>query len=96
MKLLFEKIMITAIIRNLPVLKTPINSIALPDNNLWQNRFEIRSQTSDRIYIVAQNKKKRHWSCSCPGWRRYRHCKHLQIIGLPCFEKPHEVEYHSN
>ena len=79
--------------RNLPVLRKPYGSIALPDNDQWQYRFEIRSQTSDRVYIVAQNKKKKHWSCGCPGWKRHRTCKHLQNIGLPTHEKPYEVNY---
>ena len=64
---------------------------ALPDNAQWCNRFEIKSATSDRVYIVAQNKVKRHWACSCPGWRRHRNCKHLNCLRLPNYEKPHEV-----
>jgi len=76
---------------NLPVLRRPSGSIMLPDNAQWENRFEIRSETSGRIYIVSQNIKKRHWGCSCPGWKRYRTCKHLQNLGLPGNERPHEV-----
>ena len=64
--------------------------IALPDNDQWQHRFEIKSETSDRIYIVSQNKKKRHWACSCMAYKRYRYCKHLQQIGLPVKETPFE------
>lgn len=76
---------------NLPVLRLPRGTDTLPDNEQWTNRFEIRSQTSNRVYIVAQNKKKRHFGCSCPGYRRFRKCKHLEVLGLPCFEKPYEV-----
>jgi hypothetical protein len=65
--------------------------VALPDNDQWQNRFEVRSETSDRIYIIAQNKKKKHWGCSCMSWRRYRKCKHLTAVGVPNYEKPFEV-----
>lgn len=65
--------------------------VALPDNNQWQHRFEIRSETSNRIYIIAQHKDKKHWACSCPGWKRFRKCKHLDSIGLPNYEKPYEA-----
>ena len=71
-----------------------INQMAermLPDNDQWTNRFEIRSETSNSLDKVAQNKRKRHWACSCRGFIRWRRCKHLDAIGLPCFEKPHEV-----
>jgi hypothetical protein len=63
----------------------------LPDNDQWTNRFEIRSESSGRIYVIAQNKNRRSWGCSCPGWKRHRNCKHLQTIGVPCFERPFEV-----
>lgn len=65
---------------------------ALPDNDQWTNRFEIHSESSDRVYIVSQNKAKRHWACSCPGWKSHRSCKHLSAINLPNHEKPHEVK----
>jgi hypothetical protein len=61
-------------------------------NNQWINRVEIKSETSNRIYVVAQHVEKRSWGCSCPGWRRHRHCKHLQHLGLPSSEEPFEVE----
>jgi hypothetical protein len=54
----------------------------LPDNDQWTNRFEIESETSDRIYIVAQNKSTGIWGCSCPAWRTRRYCKHLGSLGL--------------
>lgn len=76
---------------NLPALRKPPGSITLSDNAQWTNRFEIRSESSDRIYIIAQNIKKRHFACSCPGYKRFRHCKHLDNLGLPGYEKPHEV-----
>lgn len=66
-------------------------SLTLPSNAQWQNRFEARSETSDRIYIIAQNKKKKHWGCSCMGYRRYRKCKHLIAIKLPTNEVPYEA-----
>lgn len=66
--------------------------VMLPDNDQWQNRFEAKSETSDRIYIISQNKKKKHWGCSCFGYRRYRRCKHLKAVGLPTNETPYEVQ----
>jgi hypothetical protein len=63
----------------------------LPDNSQWRYRFHIESESSNRLYVVAQHKDKKHWACSCPGWKRHRHCKHLQALGLPGKEKPHEV-----
>lgn len=57
----------------------------LPDNKLYTNRFEIKSESSDRLYIVAQNKATGNWSCSCMGWLRNRKCKHLTAL-LPLLE----------
>ncbi len=72
-------------------LRRAITKDPLPDNAQWENRFQIRSETSSRVYIVSQHKKKRHWGCSCPSYRVRRYCKHLRTIGLPCLEVPHEV-----
>jgi len=76
----------------LPVVYKPPGAVALPDNTQWENRFEIHSENSNRVYIVAQNKKKRHWGCSCMGYRRWRRCKHLETLGLPTNEIPYEVK----
>ena len=64
----------------------------LPDNNQWQNRFEVRSETSGRIYVIAQHRLKKHWGCSCPGWKCHRRCKHLESIGIPSYERPFEPQ----
>lgn len=77
--------------QNLPQLRVN-KSLTLPDNDQWQHRFEIRSESSNRIYVIAQNKKKEFWGCSCPGWKAHRKCKHLQTLGLPI----HEIPYHVN
>ena len=52
----------------------------LPDNDQWTNRFEIKSASSNRVYIVAQNIKGQHFACSCPGWKTHRICKHIKSI----------------
>jgi len=52
----------------------------LPDNKSHTNRFEIQSETSDRIYIVAQAKSSGEWQCGCPGWIYHRKCKHLRSL----------------
>jgi hypothetical protein len=64
--------------------------VALPDNAQWQFRFEIQSESSDRIYIVSQHKERKHWGCSCPAWRTRRTCKHLNAMGIPGGETPYE------
>lgn len=74
----------------LPVLQIP-KDIMLPDTDQWHLRFHIQSESSNRLYVIAQHKKKRHWGCSCPGWKRNRHCKHLREMGIPGDEKPYEV-----
>jgi len=52
----------------------------LPDNSTWQHRMEIKSQSSSRLYVVAQNKANDIWGCSCPGWKAHRNCKHLKTM----------------
>lgn len=57
-----------------------IGSTLLPDNERWTNRFEIKSASSDRLYIIAQQRADGEWGCSCPGWRHHRRCKHLTDV----------------
>jgi prepilin-type N-terminal cleavage/methylation domain-containing protein len=68
-------------------------AVNLPDNDQYTNRFEIKSQTSNRKYIIAQHKTSRWWACSCPGWIRTRSCKHLIACGLPTHQVPMELGY---
>ena len=62
----------------------------LPDNATHRYRMEIRSETSDRIYVIAQSKSSGDWECSCPGWvfKRgdRRDCKHLRAV-VPTLEQ---------
>ena len=64
----------------------------LPDNAQWTNRFEIHSETSNRVYIIAQNKNKGHFGCSCKGWIFHRKCKHLTALSLPNYAVPCQVQ----
>lgn len=57
-----------------------IGSTLLPDNPQWTNRFQIKSGSSDRLYIIAQQRTDGVWGCSCPGWRHHRRCKHLTDV----------------
>lgn len=60
------------------IIPTGLNGLKkLPDNDQWQDRFEIHSESSNRVYIVARNKKSGKWGCSCPGYLAHRKCKHL-------------------
>lgn len=68
-----------------------LRQVRLPDLGQWTNRFEIKSQSSNRLYVVSQHKDRRHWGCSCPGWITGRKCKHLAALGLPPHEKPYEL-----
>jgi hypothetical protein len=61
-------------------------------SNQWINRTEIRSKTSNRLYVVSQHVTRRYWGCSCPAWRTRRRCKHLERLGLPGGEVPFEIE----
>lgn len=51
----------------------------------WKNRIEIQSESSNRLYVVAQNTTTGEWGCSCPGWiikrpGKERTCKHLKAL----------------
>src|SRR5271167_4353210 len=76
-------------------LNIPFAYAPLPDNNEWTNRFEIKSESSDRIYRIAQNKKKRFWGCNCTGWISRKKCKHLTALGLPPDSMPFEPKLKS-
>ena len=65
--------------KNEIAIRKPVDAISLADNKLWKNRFEIHSETSSRIYIIAQNKKSDKWGCSCMSYLTRRRCKHLTI-----------------
>lgn len=65
---------------------------SLPDNKEWHNRFQVESESSNRLYTIAQHKKLKHWGCSCPGWKIHRKCKHLEALGIPGNRVPFEID----
>lgn len=66
------------------IVRPPPGATKLPDVRDWTNRFEIHSASSDRVYVVAQNKDSGKWGCSCPGFKIHRKCKHLiDGCGIP-------------
>lgn len=65
--------------KSLTIVKN-IGATPLSDNSQWQNRFQIKSASSGRHYIVAQRKSDGTWGCSCMGWKRYRTCRHLNTL----------------
>ncbi len=73
------------------IIVLPRNSIELPDNDQYTNRFEIHSESSDRVYVVAQHKTGRWWGCGCFGWIRNKRCKHLDALGIPSNNQPFEA-----
>ncbi len=70
-----------------------IGAALLDDTEQYRYRMEIKSETSTRLYVVAQRRSTGEWSCSCPGWIfGNRHCKHLDamlpaLIQLPASDE---------
>ena len=55
----------------------------LPDEGIYQNRFHVKSDSSNNLYIVSTNSRNNNsWGCACPGWKRHRKCRHLKKLGL--------------
>ena len=69
---------------NAITIRRPPGAMSLPDNGQWINRFQIHSETSNRVYIIAQNRSSGKFGCSCPAYITRRYCKHLlRGCGLP-------------
>ncbi len=63
----------------------------LPDNDQWTNRFQIKSESSEKLYTIAQNKSGLWWGCNCPGFigrGGKQQCKHLRELELPGNHQP--------
>lgn len=52
----------------------------LEESTTHRHRFEINSESSDRVYVVSQRKSTGGWECGCRGWIRHRHCKHIATL----------------
>jgi predicted nucleic acid-binding Zn finger protein len=69
----------------------------LPDNNQYKNRFNIKSESSNRLYVIAQRISDGAMTCSCPGWIRARNghenrtCKHIRTLA-PLLNAMKEIE----
>jgi hypothetical protein len=65
---------------NVEAVAEQIGGKLVPNNDTWTNRFQIKSSSSSRFYIIAQRRSDKVWGCSCPGWINYRKCKHLTDV----------------
>lgn len=54
----------------------------MADSDQWTDRVEVKSETSDNVYTVSRRISTDTWECSCPGWKRFRKCKHLNSMKL--------------
>jgi len=65
----------------------------LPDTKTHINRFQIKSSSSDSLYIVAQSRSGLWWSCGCRGFIGHggKQCTHLRSLGLPGNHVPFEA-----
>jgi len=70
----------TSTLKTIAAVAEQIGSGLLPDNAAWKHRFEIRSTTSNRSYVIAQRRSDNVWGCSCTGWRHHRKCKHVKDV----------------
>ncbi len=66
----------------------------LPDDPKFPrftHRLQVRSSSSDNLYVVSWNKVSQEWGCSCMGWIRNHgrfpgyQCQHLKPM-VPALE----------
>lgn len=67
----------------------------LPDTDRFKCRFQIGSETSDRVYRISFDAAPGacYWVCSCPGNIRHGNCKHLRAMGLPGRKQGKSLEW---
>jgi len=63
---------------------TPSAIEVLPDSDRYKCRFTVRSESSNKLYMVSYDSAAGagYWTCSCFGNRRFGQCKHLTAAGL--------------
>lgn len=65
-------------------IEAPSNAVQIfADTPRYKCRFTIRSESSDRLYMVSFDAAPGAcwWVCSCPGCIRHGGCKHLDAMG---------------
>jgi hypothetical protein len=64
------------------ILSDELDCAILPDTKTHVNRFLVRSEKSDRTYVVSQRRGKRKWLCGCFDFlvnrKQKSNCKHLR------------------
>ncbi len=80
--------------KNLPTIRPDPFLPKHPDDGdkVWENKFFVKSESSNKLYTVSQNIKGRFWGCNCAAWITRRKCKHLRGIGLPENKIPYEAK----
>ncbi len=53
----------------LPLVEFPTAAERQEDSDHFTNRYEVRSASSGKLYLISQHKELRHWCCSCTGWK---------------------------
>ena len=68
----------------MPMFILPPGARKLPDSARHCNRFQIRSDSSDRLYTIAFDRAMSRWTCGCGSYiyAKGRPCKHLLRLGL--------------
>jgi len=55
----------------------------LPENKTHHLRMEIRSESSNKLYVVSRRKTSGQYECSCPAWiysSPRKPCKHIKAM----------------
>lgn len=73
-----------------------IDAELLPDSPTHKLRIKIKSETSNREYVVSKRDTYiSQWECSCPGWTRHyprKNCKHLNVM-VPALEEIQQLRF---